>query len=470
MSTPVDPPTSSTIAQVLRARWLWTGHALIADGALAVDDAGLIDAVGPLAEVRARVASRVAATVASAGRARPPIPEHDLGDALLMPGLVNAHSHAFQRVFRGHVQWQPAAAAGEVSRGDFWSWREAMYRAANSLDADAVEAVSLRCFREMVAAGITHVGEFHYLHHDVDGQPYADPDELARRVIAAARAAGLRITLLRVVYGAGGVGRPLLPEQRRFATRSPDEALAAVARLATLDDPAVTVGLAPHSVRAVPRDWLPELGSFGGVIHAHVAEQPAEVAACKAAWGRAPLAVFAEAGLLHERFTAVHLTWPAAEDPGLLARSGARVCVCPSTELDLGDGFLPLAVREQAALCLGSDSHARIDLFAEARSLELHARALAGRRNVLSPPVPTGSTERYGLAARLLRAATVEGSAALLGRDPRELGLQPGEPADCCAIGLDRLAAEGVPPLEAAVFVASPAWVIGTWVAGVRVG
>ena len=431
--------------KVLRARWLWTGHALIEDGALQFGADGLlvdVDRFEPLAERNAGAA-----------------PVEDLGDALLMPGLVNAHSHAFQRAFRGHVQWRQATSAAD--HGDFWTWRDAMYRAANALDAEAVSEVSRRCFVEMIEAGITHVGEFHYLHHDQAGQPYADPDELARRVIAAAREVGLRITLLRVVYGAGGVGEALRPEQRRFATRSPDEALAAVARLRQTGDACVTVGLAPHSIRAVPPAWLAELAGFDGPIHAHVAEQPAEVAACKAAWGRGPLEMFADAGLVDQRFTAVHLTWPEPGDPALLRRAGARVCVCPSTELDLGDGFLPLALREGVSLCLGSDSHARIDLFAEARALELHVRALAGRRNVMSPP-----GVRHGLAARLLRAATLDGTAALGGAGE---GLRIGQPADCCAIDLDRPAAEGVPPLEAAVFVATPEWVRDVWVAGARV-
>lgn len=437
---------------MLTARWLWTGQDLWEHGAIWIDDEGNVAAIGTESAVRDEVAANT--------------PVETLGDVLLMPGLVNAHSHAFQRQFRGHVQWQQAARPGEVARGDFWTWRDAMYRTANELTPDDVESISRLCFIEMAEAGVTHVGEFHYLHHDRMGARYADPDELARRVIAAACDVGIRITLLRAVYGAGGVDAPLRHDQRRFATASPEEALAAVARLDGISDSRVTVGLAPHSVRAVPRAWLPEFATFKGPIHAHVAEQPAEVAATQAAWGCGPLAVFHAAGLVDERFTAVHLTWPEPTDAALLRSQQARVCVCPSTEQDLGDGWLPLQLREGISLCVGTDSHARIDLFAEARALEMHARALAGRRNVMSPP-----GQRHGLAARLLRSATLEGSAALAGRTVplAAQGLRVGQPADCCAIDLDRPAAEGVPPLEAAAFVATPEWVRDVWVAGRRI-
>ncbi|MCO4762939.1 MAG: formimidoylglutamate deiminase [Myxococcales bacterium] len=427
--------------KVLRADWLWTGAELLADGALCIDKSGQISAIGAYGDVRRQVPET--ATVTS------------LGQGLLMPGLVNGHSHAFQRSIRGHVQWRDAA------HDSFWTWRQAMYAAANRLDAGGVYAVSRLCFIEMAEAGITHVGEFHYLHHDPKGQPYADPDELARQVIAAARDVGLRITLLRVVYGAGGIGQPLGPEQRRFRTDSPGAALDAVRRLSETDDTLVNIGLAPHSVRAVPQPWLAELASFDGVVHAHVAEQPAEVAACEAAFGMSPLQLLAEAGLVTDRFSAVHLTWPSPGDGQLMREAGATLCVCPSTELDLGDGLLPLELRQGVALSLGSDSHARIDLFAESRALEMHARALAHQRNVMSP---TGV--RHGLAERLLTAATRHGSRSLgLAGD----GLAESQPADCCFVDLDRPAADGVPPLEAAVFVATPEWVSDVWVAGERI-
>ncbi len=275
-------------------------------------------------------------------------------------------------------------------------------------------------------------------------------------MIDAALDVGIRIALLRVVYARNG-DQPLRPDQRRFGDRDADEPLAAIDRLSGLGDERVSIGLAPHSVRAVPADWMPTLAEFPGVVHAHVSEQPAENASCLAEHGRSPLRVLADGGLVTERFTAVHLTFPVAGDLGILDRTGATICACPITEQDLGDGFLPVEARTRR-VCVGSDSHARIDLFEEARSIELHARALAGRRNVLSPP-----DDRHGLARRILRVATVDGARAL-GR--REARLVPGAPADFVALNLDRPAAAGVPMLEAAAFVANPEWVDRVWVGG----
>ncbi|HAN32473.1 MAG TPA: hypothetical protein DCQ06_12830 [Myxococcales bacterium] len=227
----------------------------------------------------------------------------------------------------------------------------------------------------------------------------------------------------------------------------------------------VCIGVAPHSVRAVPRPWLKELRDFDGPIHAHVAEQPAEVAACRERWGMSPLQIFAQAGLVDHRFTAVHMTHPDPSDAELLRQSRAGICACPTTEMDLGDGLLPLELREDISLCVGSDSHARIDLLAEARALEWHARALAGHRNVMAPNAERHRLGRAALSARLMRAATLDGSVAL---GASGQGLGPGQPADVCAIDLSRRAAHGVPPLEAAIFNSSPDWVTDVWVQGQR--
>lgn len=382
----------------------------------------------------------------------PDVPERP--QTLLIPGFVNAHSHAFQRAFRGHVQWSP------VGRGDFWTWRERMYEFANGLDPDGVEAVSRLAFLEMVEAGITAVGEFHYLHRTRTGELYDDPDELALRVIRAARSVGLRIHLLRVVYAAGGLGVALGPDQQRFRTDDLDEALAAVSRLGSHPDPCVTAGLAPHSVRAVPPAWWPQIAHFPGTIHAHVSEQPAEVQATLAATGRTPLQLIAEAGVLSPRFTAVHLTHPTSGELDAMRSSGASIAVCPTTELDLGDGFLPLEAREGIPLCIGSDSHARIDPFEEIRALELHGRALAGKRLVMATP-----GEPHSLVDALLTAGTLNGAAAL----GLESGIVAGAPADLVLLDLNRPAALGMPPLEAAVFAADPSWVDEVWVAGERI-
>jgi formimidoylglutamate deiminase len=300
-----------------------------------------------------------------------------------------------------------------------------MYDVAQRLDPDGVFAVSRLAFLEMAEAGFTHVGEFHYLHHGPGGVPYADPDALARQVIRAARSVGLSITLLRVLYGRNGAGSPLGEHQLRFRDNAPDDALRAVERLSAIDDPGVSIGLAPHSVRAVPAEWLHELASFGGAIHAHVAEQPAELESCRAEHGVDPLEVFERAGLLHERFTAVHLTHPAPADP----------------------------VRLRA-----TDSHAAIDPWLEVRSLELHARGLAQQRNVMSPP-----QDRHGLARRLLAIGSEGGARSLCVAGGR-LGV--GEPASMVALDLDRPAALGVPPLEAAALVATPEWVSHSWSLG----
>lgn len=423
----------TTETTVIRPGWVWTPEGLRADLCVEIRSSTIVRLIP--AERHPRV-------------------DVDLPGRLLLPSLVNAHSHAFQRAFRGHVQWR---AAG---RDDFWSWRDRMYAVANDLTPEGVEAVSRLAFLEMAESGIGRVGEFHYLHHQPDGTPYADPDELARRVVAAATAVGIRICLLRVAYARNGHGAPLRTDQRRFGDAGPDAILEAVDRLRALGDPLVEVGLAPHSVRAVPLEWLEAFASFDGPVHVHVAEQPGEVEAAHAEHGTSPVGILDRAGLLHERLVAVHLTHPDPGDVGRLRAAGSAVCVCPGTELDLGDGFLPLEARD-LRLCVGSDSHATIDMLAEARAVELHARALAGRRNVMAPEGP-GS----GLAERLLRIATVEGARAL--GAPGE-GIASGAPADLVALDLRRTAAEGVPPLEAAAFVATPDWVSDLWVAGRRV-
>ena len=401
--------------------------------------------------------------VASVTDAPPGPVDVPLPGRVLVPGLVNAHSHAFQRALRGRLT--------DGSAVDFWRWRDRMYALVESLDPDAIEAISALAFAEMAEAGITHVGEFHYVHHGPDGTPYSDPDELAHRVVAAARTAGIRITLLRVAYECNG-DRRLHPAQRRFVDVGPDPVLAALDRLteayAGSDD--VVVGLAPHSVRAVPEASLRALAGFAGPVHAHVSEQKQENAFCRSATGRSPTELLEDCGLLSERFTAVHLTWPEEGDVDRLLSAGARVCACPSTELDLADGFVPIDVRRRLPVCLGSDSHATIDLFAEARTLEGHGRAQAGTRGILGQPADGGDGR---LAWRALAAATVEGARAVgtapPGSTPGPMGIRAGILADLVAIDLTDLAAHDVPPLEAIVGQATARWVDSVWVGGERV-
>jgi formimidoylglutamate deiminase len=384
---------------------------------------------------------------------------------VLLPGFVNAHSHAFQRALRGHVQHR--AADGQGLSDSFWTWREAMYGLAETLDPDAIERISTLAFREMVAAGFTTVGEFHYLHHQPDGTPYDDPDELARRVIAAAKTAGIRLVLLYVAYARAGFEVAENPRQRRFLHRHPDNVLAAVSRLQQ-DGGAFRVGLAPHSMRACPAEWLRAFQPFaaaGGLIHAHVDEQRAEVAASLAEHGRLPLHVFEDAGLLTERFSAVHLTHPDDTEITALARSGGSVVACPTTELDLGDGFLPAERLDgRVGLCIGSDSHAAIDPFAELRAIEWHARALSGHRNVLRSL--SSVDPRDGLAARLLAIGTAGGARAL---DVDAGEIVPGKLADFVAIDATRIEFASARLLPALVFNGSPSAVTDVWVDGRRV-
>lgn len=382
---------------------------------------------------------------------------------LLLPGLVNAHSHAFQRLLRGRTQ---GSAPGGTD--DFWTWRETMVRAASGLDPDGVAVASRQCFLEMARAGITTVGEFHYLHHAPDGRPYADPLELALRVISAASEVGLRIHLLRVGYARAGFDAPPEPRQRRFYDRDPDAFLAAVAALAqrVRTDPLASVGAAPHSVRAVPRPWLEALArARPRTLHMHVAEQPREVEACLAEHGRRPVELLHDLGLLDERFTAVHAVHLAPHEVPLLGRSS--VCACPLTERDLGDGILPAdaLATAGATLCIGTDGQSEIDPLGELRALEGHLRLLRGRRGVLPP----GGEGPDALARTLLDVATV-GGARSLGLEVGRLG--PERPADLCAVDLRHPALSGAPAeglLAAVVFSAPASSVTDTWVQGRRV-
>jgi formimidoylglutamate deiminase len=386
----------------------------------------------------------------------------------LMPGFVNAHSHAFQRLIRGRTQWRPA----DDSVSDFWSWREAMYHAALTLSPDDVYAVARFCFIEMLRAGITTVGEFHYLHNDPAGAAYADRNELARRVIAAARDVGLRICLLNVCYATGGIGQPLRAEQRRFATTDLDayvddtEALAG----ATVGDALVSVGIAPHSVRAVPREWVRTLHAWAATrdlpFHMHVSEQTAEVDACLAAYGVRPVELLREDGVLDDRFTGVHATHINDGEVELLARSGATVCACPTTERDLGDGFLRAVelVRAGAQIALGTDSQTVIDMLEEMRLVEYHERLRRRERVVVTRDADTDG--RREPAPVLLQMAAQAGARSLR---LSAGALEAGALADMLAIDLEHhtLAGWTVPSLAAMIALSAPADVISdVWVGG----
>src|SRR5690606_17370469 len=282
-----------------------------------------------------------------------------LPNRLLVPGLVNAHSHAFQRAIRGRTESREPGRESD----DFWSWRERMYHAALRLDPDDLEAVSRMAFLEMVLSGITAVGEFHYLHHPAEGGRYADPDELALRVFHAAKTVGIRIVLLRVGYARAGHDRPAHPRQMRFVDERVEDVIEAADRLAARG---IAVGLAPHSVRALPLPWIRAMAEHarrnGWPLHMHVSEQPREIEQCLAEHGLRPVALLDREGLVDERFTGVHAIHLAPEEIEALGRARANVCACPTTERNLGDGIVP--ARELFALgatiSFGTDSQVEI--------------------------------------------------------------------------------------------------------------
>lgn len=329
---------------------------------------------------------------------------------VLLPGFVNGHSHTFQRAIRGRAEYRSSGRAQD----DFWTWREEMYAAALRLTPEDVQAVAEMAFLEMALAGITTVGEFHYLHHPAEGGRYADPDELARRVIAAADSTGMRIVLLRVAYARGGHDRPLEARQVRFGDREPEEAIASIDRLAS---EGVRVGLAPHSVRAVPLAWLRTLGAAAAErripLHMHLSEQPREIEECVQEHGVRPTELVAREGLLDRRFTGVHGVHLTDAEIALLGDAGATICACPTTERNLGDGIVPAAdlLRAGAAISFGTDSQIEIAPLQDARALEYHLRLQRLERAVLGDPA--GDATPDGIASRLLGAATVAGARSL---------------------------------------------------------
>lgn len=366
------------------------------------------------------------------------------------PPLATAHSHAFQRALRGRTQRRATAA------GSFWSWRGLMYELAAQLDPDDVFQLSRWAFVELALGGTTAVGEFHYLHHQPDGTPYPNRLELAEAVIAAAHEVGVRLCLIRTAYLRGGFNQPLASAQIRFADAAVDDVLRDVDALRThyAADPLITVGVAAHSIRAVP---LPQVATLAGYaqeaqlpFHMHLAEQRQELAECVAEYGRTPIALLADHGLLAPNWVAVHATHLADEEVAALGQAGAMVCLCRTTERDLGDG-LPRTADLLAAgvrLCVGVDSHAVSDTFEELRAVELDERSRTERRHAAAE------------AAELLRMGGEWGYAALgMGQawSQDRVVLNPADPA---LLGLADWGA------EAAVFAASPRAVQEVWVAG----
>lgn len=370
-----------------------------------------------------------------------------------VPGLANAHSHAFHRALRSRTQ---------ADRGTFWTWRDLMYRAADRLTPDSYHRLARAVFAEMASAGVSCVGEFHYIHHQPDGSPYSDPNQMGLAVLAAAGDAGIRITLLDTIYLLGGFGPDGYIEafgtQRRFSDRTAESWIERVEKLESTD--ATHIGAAIHSVRAVdPRsmqliaDWATSRGS---PLHAHVSEQVAENDACRAHLGMSPVALLAECGALSEQFSAVHATHLSDDDVARLASAGASVVMCPTTERDLGDGIGPTTRFTDAriAMALGSDSHAVIDLFEEARAVELDERLRSHERGIHT-------------SHDLLAMATVNGHRSLGWGDAGTIAL--GNRADLTTVRLDSIRTAGTnhnTAVETAIFAVTTGDVTDVYVDG----
>ena len=371
---------------------------------------------------------------------------------LTLPGLANAHSHVFHRALRGQVQ---------VGFGTFWTWREIMYSVAFRLTPDTYFDLARAVYAEMALAGITCVGEFHYLHHQPGGTPYDNPNAMGEALLAAAAEAGIRITLLDTAYLHGGLTRggyrPLEGTQTRFGDGTADRWYDRWSQLK--DGEQVKIGAALHSVRAFSdRDGYRRFAQWTSEVptHIHLSEQPAENEACLAVHGRTPARLLADSGFWRRNTTAVHATHLTGEDISHIGRPGSTVCMCPTTERDLADGVGPAPKLRAAgaSLSLGSDSHAVIDLFEEARALELDERLRSRTRG-------------HWTAAQLLRAATEDGHACLGWPDAGRL--EAGALADFTTIALDSVRTAGPLPRlggEIAVFAATAADVRHTVVAG----
>ena len=367
---------------------------------------------------------------------------------LTLPGLANTHSHAFHRALRGRTQ---------TDRGTFWTWREQMYAVAGRLDPDTYYALARATYAEMVAAGYTAVGEFHYLHHQPDGTPYDDPNAMGSALLAAARDAGIRITLLDTLYLSSGFGAAPEGVQRRFSDGTADAWQERVSALSVPLGADGAIGVAAHSVRAVPADALKSLAPYVAdevPVHVHLSEQVKENADCVAAHGVTPTRLLADHGVLGPMTSAVHATHLTDDDVRLLGEARAFASFCPTTERDLGDGIGPARALQEAGavLTLGSDSHAVIDAFEEMRALEMDERLATQARG-------------HWTAAELLLAGTADGHRSLGFADAGTIAV--GQRADLVTIDLASSRTAGTGRDEhTAVFAAAAADVTHVMVDG----
>jgi formiminoglutamate deiminase len=395
---------------VFRAQSAWIDDSIVGDVDIHVDGSGFITAVRP---------SNTA-------------PQDEIVElpGVVYPGFANAHSHAFHRALRGRTHGDG---------GTFWTWRQGMYRVAATLTPDSYYELARGVYAEMVLAGVTSVGEFHYVHHSPDGSPYADPNAMGQALIAAASDVGLRITLLDTCYLSGGLDEsghlPMQPEQLRFSDGSAEAWAERILRLQ--DTKQARIGAAIHSVRAVPRDSIRKVAELSGQrpLHIHVSEQPAENQACLSAYGCTPTELLAAEGALSARSTAVHATHLTLNDIALLGQSRTYSCFCPTTERDLADGIGPATALAAAGspLCLGSDQHAVIDLLEEARALEMHERLITNQRGRFTP-------------AEVVEALTATGHASLGWHDVGRIAV--GQRADLVAVSTSSVRTAGSDPAQ----------------------
>ncbi|MDE2728431.1 MAG: formimidoylglutamate deiminase [Gemmatimonadota bacterium] len=339
----------------------------------------------------------------------------------VMPGLATAHSHAFQRALRGRTQRRATRA------GTFRGWRDEMYRLVVGLGPDDLYAISRFAYTELAMSGVTAVGEFHYVHHGPGGRPYAERTELADAVIRAARDVGIRICLIRTAYLRAGYRQSAVPAQERFIDPSIDLVTQDLDDLRTryADDPHVAVAAAVHSVRAVPISGIRTLAAYADEhdipFHMHVSEQRGELEECRAEHGTTPVALLSNEGVLSPRFVAVHATHLEDAEVSALGENHAFVCICRTTERDLGDGLPPTSglLDAGARLCVGVDSHACENAFEEARAVELDERSRREVRHAAAEaPVLLDAATRQGYAACGLEASWREDHVHLNPDDP----------------------------------------------------
>jgi formimidoylglutamate deiminase len=432
----------------LAPAYIYTPQGLQSNMIISISDDGRINTIMPRGETSEGVQFIVPSDVSA------------LPGVALLPGFVNTHSHVFQRALRGHTH-RP------LSRQDtFWTWRRSMYAEAQHLNPDTLYEKALTTYREMLGAGYTSVGEFHYVHHQPGGRPYDDPNAMSEAIIQAGRDAGIRVVLLMTAYAQSGFNQPPEEDQRRFCDVSIDAYLDRVEALRVRDIP---IGVAPHSVRAVPEDWFRAIAGYSQIhhlpLHVHADEQIVEIEQCQAVYGCTPIELLERFGALGTLTTIVHATHANATEIALLAQYGCTVCVCPTTEGDLGDGIAPYTelLATHIPLAIGSDSNTRLDPIEELRWAEYSARMRYQRRRVLV-------ADELASPGPLLLAYGTRCGAVALGLETG--AIVPGMSADFVAVDLHHPSLAGWNTedfLDVLFFGASSEVITQTWVKGRKV-